>query len=1165
MKSNIGVRAQRSENLWAVNLISAISIMMIKSDTYFEMTRLSRAGLAAVVCLLASVIFCAQSLAQSANGIDIPPPNFTTEQLAAQKGQLEQNPNLTPEQVSVASESYDVARAALENAAANIETAKRLQRELENAPVTVERLREDIEKARSEQSTGEQTLDDVLTGETLLKLQQDLITREGDLRAIRAEIASYNQDLQALLQQPARETLSEARTRLADITQELDAMAEIGELDVTGRARRYALEARQYYRRSQILALEREIAGLSARQQIITHRRDLAQLQAQKTERDVIYLQSLTGQRRLSESRNIQTKTITTLSALETAHPFLRDFAAGNVAVSEKLIRIARSASRSPQQQADARSRSDIIKNDLDIARQLTELGNINRQSSATLRRLRNQRPSANAVKSELERTRKAILTSTQDRLWAQEQLREYPIGQETSAWQNGLEPTMPRLTENDTAVFDVLYAARRDLLAEISDAAFSSVAEHDDLQTLQIELLQNTEDLRGLLDQKLLWLPSVAAIDETWPLKAFRGALDTFSLEKMRRAFGVLMSEGRLYFPLVLIFTLAISAILMLRRKIRFEIKQTAKSVGRVQKDSYWHTPKVVILCGLIAAPIPLYLLLLGVLFKTSASADFFIQSLGQTGIELSGFSWFFLTWREWNREGSLFAGHYSLPAAIRKSVTKQLRWFIPFAGTSIALVTVTQNSREPDIYEGFSLLAFIITAMALSVFGGKILLAKREAFKQAFTENGLLWRYRQPIIFLAIGLPIIAAVLAAAGYYDTARELLSRLFFSAGLLMGTYVVYGVIRRTVVIAQRRLALSRAIERREASLKARQEKEAAEERGEIPPQQVNYEEIDLETISRQSLQLLNTFIVLGFAVLMWIFWQDLLPALSIFDDVQLWQHIVTDSDGAKTEEWVSLWNIMQALVIVVITFVAARNLPGFLEVFILNRSRFDAGTKYAIVSVVGYLIVAIGIIIAFNKLGTEWSQFQWIIAALGVGIGFGLQEIIANFISGLIILFERPVRIGDYVTIGDQSGTITRIQIRATTLADLDNREILIPNKELITGRVTNWTLSNSTTRMIIRVGVAYGTDTDLARDKILEAVEANDRVLEKPKPQVFFLGFGDSSLDFEIRVFLRSFEDRFPVSHKIHTDVNKALDEAGISIPFPQRDLHIITPEPTS
>lgn len=1115
-----------------------------------------------VLCWVA-VAVPLHGLAQTASELSLTGPNFTADMLATQKAQLAENPNLTPEQISVASESYDIARTALENATQNLEKAVRLQRELENAPATLETLREQIARLRAQRTVEDDGSTDIITGETLLKLQQDLITKEGDLRVLRAEISRYNNEIQDLLQQPTRETLSEARARLSTITLELETTAEFGELDVAGRARRYALEARQYFRRAQILALEREIAGLSGREQILTHRRDLAELQTQQVERDVIRLQNQTGQRRLSEAQNIWRETLSTLSALESSHSFLIDFAAQNVAISDRLIRIAVDASSAPAQKANARSRSDIIRSDLRIALQLTELGNINRQSSSTLRRLRNQRPSVNAVKGEIDETRETILTATQDRLWAQEELREHPIGQERAVLQTVNEQGALRLTAGEMSSFEVLYAARRDLLAEMSDAAFASISESDDLETLQLELLKHTEDLRNLLDQKLLWLPSVAAIDSRWPVRAMRGAFDTFRPERLSRIVSVFTVQSQTYFLLVVLFALIITGILLLRRNLRDNISLTAKSVGRVQKDSYWHTPKVIAACGLIAAPIPLFLLLMGILFKSNESPDLFIQALGQTGVELSGFMWFFLTWKEWNRDFSLLDVHYKLPAQIRRRVAKQLGWFIPFAGVTIALVTVTQNSREPDIYEGFSLLAFMVTAFALATFGGNIFWAKRGSFKTAFNENSFIWRYRRFIAFLVIGLPALSAVLAAAGYYDTARELLSRLFFSGGLSIGTYITYGLIRRTVVVAQRRLALRQAIERREMSVKARQEKEAAEERGDAPPAPVNYEEIDLETISRQSSQLLNTFVVLGFAALMWAFWQDLLPALSIFDNVELWTHNVTDAEGLIVKDAVSLWNIFQALAIVIVTFLAAKNLPGFLEVFILSRSRFDAGTRYAIVSVAGYLIIAFGVIVAFNELGTEWSQFQWIVAALSLGIGFGLQEIIANFICGLIILFERPVRIGDYVTIGDQSGTITRIQIRATTLADLDRREILIPNKELITGRVTNWTLSNSTTRLIVRVGVAYGTDTDKAQKAIQEAVEGNTKILTTPAPQVFFLGFGDSSLDFEIRAFLRHVEDRFPVSHSIHTDVNKALEREGISIPFPQRDLHIIPPKP--
>lgn len=317
----------------------------------------------------------------------------------------------------------------------------------------------------------------------------------------------------------------------------------------------------------------------------------------------------------------------------------------------------------------------------------------------------------------------------------------------------------------------------------------------------------------------------------------------------------------------------------------------------------------------------------------------------------------------------------------------------------------------------------------------------------------------------------------------------------------------------------------------------------------------------MTTITRQTSKLLQTAVLIAFATLLWFIWSSLVPALSIFDGFEVWSYKTgAVTEGVEEIVAVSLWDILQSVAILVLTFIAARNLPGFLEIFILNRVGVDAGTRYAVTTVLGYLIIAIGIIIGFNQLGLQWSQLRWIVTGLSVGIGLGLQKIIANFVSGLIILFERPIRIGDYVTIGDQSGTVSRIKIRATTLRDLDNREILIPNEALISERVMNWTLSSSITRLIVPVGIAYGSDTDTAREIMLDAVKDLPKVLSTPSPNVLFMGFGESALDFEVRVYLKSFDERVPMTHTIHTEVNKALEEAGISIPFPQRDLNIIS-----
>ena len=175
-----------------------------------------------------------------------------------------------------------------------------------------------------------------------------------------------------------------------------------------------------------------------------------------------------------------------------------------------------------------------------------------------------------------------------------------------------------------------------------------------------------------------------------------------------------------------------------------------------------------------------------------------------------------------------------------------------------------------------------------------------------------------------------------------------------------------------------------------------------------------------------------------------------------------------------------------------------------------------------------------------------------------MGLGFGLQEIFANFVSGLILLFERPIRIGDTVTIGDTNGTVSKIRIRATTVTDWNRKEIVIPNREFITGQVINWTLSDQVMRLVLRVGIAYGSDVHRAKQILLEVAANNRRVLEDPKPRAWFWEFGDSSLNFEIRVFVKDIDDWVMTRDSMHFEIDAAFREAGIEIAFPQRDLHI-------
>jgi len=225
----------------------------------------------------------------------------------------------------------------------------------------------------------------------------------------------------------------------------------------------------------------------------------------------------------------------------------------------------------------------------------------------------------------------------------------------------------------------------------------------------------------------------------------------------------------------------------------------------------------------------------------------------------------------------------------------------------------------------------------------------------------------------------------------------------------------------------------------------------------------------------------------------------------------------------------------------------------------LKRFEIEQGVHYAILALVRYLFLCIAIYLGLVFAGFNLTSLTVLFGALGVGIGFGLQNIIQNFISGLIILFERPIQVGDFVDLGDLSGMIQKISIRSTTIRTSDNVSVIVPNSEFVSSRVVNWSHGSPEVRLRIPIGVAYGSDVELVKRVLLEVAAEKDDVLEDPAPTVFFDSFGDSSLNFELGVW-RKTEALRP--RRLISDLNFAIDRKfrkhDIEIPFPQRDLHI-------
>ncbi|MBD3814636.1 MAG: mechanosensitive ion channel, partial [Betaproteobacteria bacterium] len=363
------------------------------------------------------------------------------------------------------------------------------------------------------------------------------------------------------------------------------------------------------------------------------------------------------------------------------------------------------------------------------------------------------------------------------------------------------------------------------------------------------------------------------------------------------------------------------------------------------------------------------------------------------------------------------------------------------------------------------------------------------RILLKGPATENAPPARLFLGVLFSL--LPLALIVVVGLGYYYTALKLTDRLIDTLYLMMIWVALEATLVRSLTIAARRLAYQRAVAKRQAA----EENGTAEQ-----PETIEEPGLDIEEVNQQSLRLTRLATFGLFLVALYWVWSDLISVVSYLDNVTLYEYTSGTGEALSTST-ISLNDLLGALAVAFITVILARNLPGLLEVLVLSRMRLAPGSAYATGTLLSYTLVGTGIVSTLSTLGVSWDKLQWLVAALSVGLGFGLQEIFANFVSGLIILFERPVRVGDMVTIGDKTGHIKKIHIRATVLEDFDRKEIIIPNKKLITEQVTNWTLSDTSTRVVLDVGVAYGSDPREVEQILREAAGSVAGLIQEPPP----------------------------------------------------------------
>ncbi len=1108
--------------------------------------------------LLAWQAASAQPEALRAESVSAP---VTVEGLNAKIEEVQALGDLPEETRTELTEHYHRALSHLEEANANAAAAQAFARAAESAPVEARRVREQIERVTPSEPSRDS---DVIADAPLPEVEQLLVAEKANLAAVEAKLGQLNKQLeiQALRPTEVRQRLTAVRQLQEQLVAARQQAVPSDESPLMTEAKYWVLQARAQALSAELRMLDHELLSQPARVDLLKAQRDQAAGSAERLTARVRLIEEGVAHRRRAEAAAAQAEAQETQRRASGKHPLVQALADQNAALSEELGDMAARLEAVTAQENVATESAKKVEENFRSARQKVEIAGLSHALGKVLLEQSRDLPDARFFRRETRERERRIAESGLRQIRHDEERRQlHSIG----GYVDTLIAELP-LTEQARlrGELERLARSRRDLLDRAiatDDAYLQALGE---LDFAQRRLLDNVEAYERFLDSRLLWIRTAPPPNLEILMGTVREAAMLLQPQHWQQVLGALSAPGAQVFILVL-GLLFFGVVTWESGRLRAFMHAGGKSVGRIRSDRFANTVQALGVTLLLATPWPLLAFAVGMQLRLVDEPGDFTLAVSAGLVWLAPPLFYLNAFRVMCEPRGLAAAHFRWPEASLALLRRQLRWlmivFLPATFVAVVLITFDVTT----LGGGLGRVAFVVMMIALSMFFYRVLDPENGVLRDFYASqpSSALTRLRHVLFALSIAIPLALALLSLIGYLYTAGTLAGRLLDTDWFLLVLFVIHQMVVRWLLLTRRRLALQSALERRDAQRAARKAEEEAEQAaGDVSPAQLEASVIDFVALSDDTRKLLNTALVVAAVIGLWLIWAEVLPAFAILEEVTLWYHTGVVA-GEERQMPITLADVGLAILISIIGYGAAKRLPALLEIVLLQRLNITAGGRYAVTTLSRYVIAAASVMLVVNIMGGSWSQLQWLVAALGVGIGFGLQEIVANFISGIIMLFERPVRVGDIVTVGDTDGVVTRIRIRATTIRNWDQQELLVPNKEFVTGRLLNWTLSDPVTRIVVAVGIAYGSDVRKAMELASEAADEHERVLKEPKPTVIFNGFGDNSLNLTLRCFIDSIEARMPAVSDLHQAINDKFNAAGIVIAFPQRDVHLDTTGP--
>lgn len=708
-------------------------------------------------------------------------------------------------------------------------------------------------------------------------------------------------------------------------------------------------------------------------------------------------------------------------------------------------------------------------------------------------------------------------------------------------------------LDSEDRKTLELVLKDREKSLVELIKTLTAQLNQSNEIDAIQKQIVTISDELQSKLQQQSFWVQSNSPIDFSW-LKDFP-SLAVLEISELTKYTGFGGVKENFYSVILWIvgFLLVYGVIRWKKADIKARLTEIASQVNTLKSDSHWHTPEAMFWTVILAIPNSLlFLSIVAVLLYL------FVPN------PLASWSWvsqifyywiFFASVLALLRPNGLAYRHFGMPQAsneIFQRIIRQSVWIIGLLLVSSIFSQVEIIGFTNDVIGQ----VMTIVALALCTFVVRPLLDRGiQEYENAKTEDDTkrninLFKLLRLMLFVA---PLTLIALIILGYYYTAVYLIDHIIKSYLIALvwvfGRYFAY----RSLTISSRRMAYRRLQNKRE---KIREQAQSAEQ-GSVEPKDKPEEKIKISTVNQQIFRVADLVAWVVLFVSLYAIWSDLVSIANYLNTVILWEQVETTSQGTVVES-VTLLNILRSILYITLTYVLVKNIAGILEVTVFSRIKLSKGTPHTIIAILTYTITILGSILAFTAIGISWSKLQWVFTALSVGLGFGVREIFGSFVSGAILLLERPIRVGDKVTVGNFKGVITKIRLRSTTLIDEDNMEVVLPNQAFVTDRFINWTLNNTITRIQIVMKINSGADLSLVRQLLLQAASEAEKVMKEETPSVNLTQFGDGWVEHELNVYVAELDDRSTTRNFLYQRIDQLFSEHQIKLAFNHLDVHL-------